>query len=95
MTSTAARRSRRVRMIAVGDTVRLICPVTGAFRGLVRAVRIPTADDGSPTALYTVWAETPILDWLTTGHDGRYPYQMPYEVGHRFNAEARELQAQP
>lgn len=78
-------------MIQVNETVRLMCPVTGAFCGLVRVARIPGAEDGSPTALYTVWAETPIIDWLATGEDGAYPRRMPYEVGHRFNAEAREL----
>lgn len=78
-------------MIQKNDTVRLMCPISGAFRGLVRVVRIPTAEDGSPLALYTVWAETPILDWLSTGKDGSYPGRMPYEIGHRFNAEAREL----
>ena len=54
-------------MIVPGDTARLVCPLAGAFRGLVRVVRIPTVEDGSPVALYTVLAETPILDWLTTG----------------------------
>lgn len=78
-------------MIQKGETVRLMCPVSGAFRGLVRVVQIPTSEDGDLHALFTVWAETPILDWLTTGEDGSYPYRMPYEIGHRFNAEAREL----
>lgn len=78
-------------MIQKGETVRLLCPISGAFRGLVQVVRIPTAEDGSPHALYTVWAETPILDWLSTGDRNEYPNRMPYEVGHRFNAEAREL----
>ncbi len=79
-------------MIVPGDTARLICPLAGAFRGLVRVIRIPTVEDGSPVALYTVLAETPILDWLTTGDRGEYPYRV-YETGHRFNAEARELQS--
>lgn len=79
-------------MIARNDTVRLKCPVSGAFCGLVRVIRIPDREDGSPTALYTVFAETPILDWLTTGDGGEYPYRMPYEIGHRFNAEARHLE---
>jgi hypothetical protein len=71
----------------VGDTVRLMCPLTGAFCGLVRIVRIPPVECGP----YTVFAETPILDWLSTGDRGEYPHRMHYEIGHRFNAEAEEL----
>ena len=70
-----------------GDTARLMCPVTGAFCGLVRIV---TYSD----TLCTVWAETPILDWLTTGDDGSYPYQT-WVAGHRFNVEAANLVATP
>jgi hypothetical protein len=70
-----------------GDTVTLVCPATRTFRGLVRIVKAPPVEHG----LYTVISETPILDYLTTSADGQYPYQMPYEIGHRFNAEGYEL----
>lgn len=71
--------------VQAGDTVRLMCLTTGAFRGLVRAVSVSEG-------LCTVTAETPILDWLTTGEHGEYPYQT-WEIGHRFNADRNELRA--
>jgi len=75
----------RWQAVQPGDTVRLVCLTTGAFRGLVRAVDVSEG-------LCTVTAETPILDWLTTGERGEYPYQT-WEVGHRFNPERNELRA--
>lgn len=69
----------------MSETFRLICPTTGAFCGLVRLKR-------QVGSLCTVWAETPILDWLSTDEDGTYPRRMPYEPGHTFNCEANELE---
>ena len=77
--------------INVGDTVRLMCPIAGAFRGLVRVAKVPDSDGP-----FTVWAETPILDWLSSGPDDRYPYRIPgLEIGGSFNAEANELEVIP
>ena len=71
--------------LRAGDTARLMCPVTGVFCGLARVVSVSEG-------LCAVWAETPILDWLTTGERGEYPYQV-WETGHRFNVERSELRA--
>lgn len=79
-------------MFNVGDTARLMCPVSGALRGLVRVKRGPDGPfHGVFGGPYTVWAETPILDWLSTGESNEYPHRMPYEVGHVFNVEFHEL----
>lgn len=79
----------------MSDTVRLVCPVTGAFCGLVRIKKYALHDGIHRGGLYTVIAETPILNWLSTGENGEYPMRMPYEVGHVFNAEGIELQEVP
>lgn len=71
-----------------GETFRLMCPVTGMFRGLVRLrARAQAATIGGP---WPVTAETPILDWTGDGENGEYP-RWVYPKGHQFNAEGHEL----
>jgi hypothetical protein len=82
----------------MSQTYRLICPTTGMVRGLVRLRRPsgpewlgkpwpPTHWLGRP---WPVTAETPILDWLTAGEDGSYPY-ICRKQGDQFDVEGHEL----
>jgi hypothetical protein len=69
-------------------TMRLVCPTTGMFRGLVRMKE----SEGPHLTVgpRQVTAETPILDWLTTDDDGTYPYVCRAQ-GDTFNCEGYEL----